>query len=93
MAATTNGTTVQNFADIVVQTRLIGTDGTTDHGPGKTTIHRDTSGTAVATTTDYQIYDPTISDTTLSAAEATELAEDMIAHWTAVKAQLAALSN
>ena len=93
MSATTNGTSVSNLSDIVVTTRLVGTDGTTDHGTVKTTIHRDLSGTAVATTTEYQIYDPTIADTTLAAAEAIELAEDMLAHWTAVKTQLSGLSS
>ena len=40
MSAATNGTTVSNISDIVVETELKGPDGTTNHGTVTTTIHR-----------------------------------------------------
>lgn len=92
MSAATNGTTVSNISDIVVETVLSGPDGTTNHGTVTTTIHRVDGSSAVTTTTVLTRSRMEQQDSTLAAAEATEFAEDMLAHFAAVKTQLAGLS-
>lgn len=92
MSATTNGTTVSNITDIVVETELKGPDGTTNYGTVTTTIHRVAGSSAVTTTTVLTRSRMEQQDSSLSAAEAMEFAEDMLAHFGAVKTQLAGLS-
>lgn len=92
MSAQTNGTTVSSISDIVVETELKGPDGTTSHGTVTTTIHRVAGSNAVTTTTVLSRSRMVQEDAALSAAEATEFAEDMLAHFGAVKTQLAGLS-
>ena len=90
MSATTNDTTTVDNASKVVSTDTHGTTSAVEHGRIDTTIAKDTSA-ATLTLSSSDRTAQVISDTS-TGAELTEFCEDMIAHWTAVKAAVAALA-
>lgn len=90
MAATTNDTTTVDNASKRVTTDTHGTTTDVEHGTIVTEIAKDvTAETLTLSTSDRTAQN--ISDAS-TGAELTEFCEDMIAHWSAVKAAVAALA-
>lgn len=90
MSATTNDTTTVDNASKVVSTDTHGTTTDVEHGRIETEIAKNTSAETLTLTSSDRTAQ-VITDAS-TGAELTEFCEDMIAHWTAVKAAIAALA-
>lgn len=90
MPATTNDTTTVDNASKVVNTDTHGTTTDVAHGAITTTVAKDTAAATLSISTQDRTASA-ITDAS-TGAELTEFCEDMIAHWTAVKAAIAALA-
>lgn len=90
MSSTTNDTTTVDNASKVVTTNAHGTTQAVEFGTIETTVAKDTTAaTLTASTSDRTA---TVLSDASTGAELIEFCEDMIAHWTAVKAAIAALA-
>ena len=90
MSAATNDTTTVDSASKVVRTDAHGTTSSVAFGEIVTTVTKDGAAEKLSLSTSNHT-PQSISDAS-TGAELTEFCEDMIAHWTAVKAAVAALA-
>lgn len=88
MSATTSNTTTTNADESVVETRFVGTDGTTENGVVRTVLRKSGSTFSMALN-----YNAAASLSGSSVTEMVEYCEDAIEHFTAVKAALNALAG